>query len=158
MQRRIFRGATTLLFLCLVLSAFYMREASQPDYVQIPVAQVLSYTNTPLSSAENYQADRSAQRETEMTALSILAQSGDQAAGAHLQTLVKWAEVELAVEAALDGLGYADAICAVREEVVFICIQEALDEEKAQRVIEVSEKITGECAENVFILDECGYS
>lgn len=153
MNSRIRRGISTMLFLCLVICAFYLREASQPEYMRLPVTQVISVVEE-----KSYRADRDRRRSEEMTALTALAQTGDAQAGAYLKTLVERSEKELAVESALESMGYATAVCAVREGAVMVCVEAALDASCAQRIIEVCEKITGECAENVFILDEKRYS
>lgn len=158
MQARLRQGWATLLFLCAVLCAFYMREHAQPDYMQIPVRQVLAYVSETKSPDVQYREEREVQRTQEMAALSALAQSGDQQAGSYLQTLVQWAELELAAEAALEAMGYERVVCAVRENSVFVCLWEALEASSAQKIIELCEKITGAGAENIFILDECGYS
>lgn len=160
MKRRLSRGIMTLLFLCVVLSAFYMRESTQPQYMEIPVTQVLTYV-TPASTqtpAQAYRQEREQQRQKETEVLSQLIQSGDETAKAYLETLMQRMESELAVENMLKGLGYESAVCAVREGAVMICVGKVLDEKTAQTIIELSEKITGECVENVFILDENGYS
>ena len=158
MQTRWRQGAATLLFLCVVLCAFYMRESAQPDFVQIPVRQVLTYTAVTPSPDAQYRQEREQQRAQEMSVLSALAQTGDQQAGGHLQTLIQYAEAELAVEAALEAMGFEQAVCAVRENAVFVCLPERLDAATAQQIIEICMKMTGESTENVFILDECGYS
>ena len=161
MKNRLYRGTATLLLLCAVLCAFYLRERSQPTYMQLPVTQVLSYAVTPEmtpSPDDAYRQQRERQRQEEMAALKQLSQAGDDAAGALLQTLIERAEIELAIETVLQAQGYDKAICAVRENAVMICLNEHIKMAQAQQIMEICMKLSGECAENVFILDENGYS
>lgn len=161
MKKRAYRALSTFLMLGFVLSAFYLREQSQPRQMQIPVTQVLSYavntTPTP-SPIASYQQKKEKERAESLSALAQLSESGDEAAGQYMLLLIERGEKELAVESALAAAGYAQAVCAVREGAVTVCIQETLDSSQAQWIVEICEKITGECAENVFLLDESGYS
>lgn len=161
MQNRLRRGVATLLLLCTVLCTFYLRENAQPDYMQIPVTRVISYTALPEQKSapeESYRRQRETQRSEEISALTQLARKGDAEAGALLQKMIRFSETELAVEQALQTLGYGAAVCAVREDAVMICLNERIDAGQARQIVEICVRLSGECAENVFILDENGYS
>jgi len=161
MKNRFYRGVSAMLLLCTAVCVFYLRERSQPVSVQIPVTRVVSYaavsTKEP-TPEQSYRLQRELQRSKEMDALSVLAQAGDEQAAAYLKRMIDWAEKELAIEQALAELGYDAAVCAVRENAVMVCLNEQLKSEKAQQIIEVCMRLSGECAENVFLLDENGYS
>lgn len=161
MKKKSARVLSTLLMMCFVLSAFYLREQSQPKPMQIPVTQVLSYavqTTTSPTPLESYQMQKEKERAESLAALAQLSESGDETAEKYMLLLIERGEMELAVESALAAAGFENAVCAVREGAVTVCVQERIDGEKAQWLIEICEKITGECAENVFLLDESGYS
>ncbi|MBR5232495.1 MAG: SpoIIIAH-like family protein [Clostridia bacterium] len=147
-----------LLALCVVCGAFCLREKSQPQTMRIPVTQVFSYppepTQTPL---EQYGEKRERERGEAIAALQTLSQEGDDRAEEYMLKLVDRNEKEMAVEGALAAMGYAQAVCAIREKAVSICLQEKLGEEQAQKIMELCVKMTGECIENVFLMDECGY-
>lgn len=149
------------LMLCLAWSAFYLREQSQPEQMRIPVTQVLSYsvpvTPSP-TPVESFQLQRETERTQSMTVLARLSENGDENAGEYLLQLIERGEKEQAIESALAAAGYVPAVCAVRDGAVTICLQQRIDAAQAQWMIELCEKTTGECAENVFILDESGYS
>lgn len=159
MKKKFDRAIITLLMLCFGMSAFYLREQSQPKKMSIPVTQVLSYavnaTPTPL---ESYLEQKEKERTESKAALAQLAERGDEEAGAYLLMLIERGEKELAVESALAAAGFASAVCAVREGAVTVCVQQTVQAEQAQWITQACENITGECAENVFILDESGYS
>ena len=155
------QAVKTILVLTLLISVFYLREASQPERMEIPVTQVLSYapqsTRTP-TPLESFKAEREKVHEKDLAALMNLTESGDETAKEYLLNAIARHEKETAVEGALAASGYAGAVCAVREGAVTICISERVDAVQAQTIVEICEIITEECAENVFLLDECGYS
>ena len=147
----------TALLLCAVLCAFYLRAGTERRVSGIPVSRVFavaSPTETPPGGAA-YRAQREAQRAEEMQALSALAQR-EQGAAEALQALIERAEKELAVESALAARGQ-EAICALRGESALVCVKQALSAAQAQAAIELCAALCGLSAENVFILDECGY-
>ena len=154
MKRTYRHIAATLLTLCAVLSAFYLRAGGEPRRSPIPVQRVFSAAEA--QRPPDYRAQREAQRAEELQALSGLADSDERAAEA-LRALIARAEGELAVEAALSAMGYENAICAIREDAAAICVAQAMDAGQAQRVIELCAGLTGVDAEKVFILDECAY-
>lgn len=159
MKKKFDRAVIILLMLCFGMSVFYLREQSQPKKMRIPVTQVLSYvTNATPTPIESYQVQKEKERTESMAALAQLAESGDEEAGEYLLLLIERGEKELAVESALAAAGFVSAVCAVREGAVTVCVQQEVQAEKAQWIAQVCENITGECAENVFILDESGYS
>lgn len=147
-----------LLMLCVACGAFCLRERSQPQTMSIPVTQVFSQvpapTQTPL---EQFAEKRERERAEAALALQALSLQGDERAEEYLMQLIDRNEKELAVEGVLSSMGHAAAVCAIRENAVSICLKEKLNEAQALAVIALCEKITGECAENVFLLDECGY-
>lgn len=161
MKRKFNRALGMLLMLCFVTSVFYLRETSQPQYMEIPITQVLShavYTSPSPTPVESFQTQREKERAESMSALAQLAESGDAEAGEYLLLLIERGEKEQAVESALAAAGFVSAVCAVREGAVTVCVQQNLNASQAQWIAEVCEKVTGECAENVFLLDESGYS
>ena len=160
MKKAVMRMAEMLLMLSLVMSVFYLKEASQPEKMEIPVTQVLSYTPDATqkpSALENFQMQRETEYQADMDKLAELAENGDEEAKDYMLSAIMRHEKETAVEGVLAANGLQGAVCAVREGVVTICVQEKVDASRAQSILEICEKITGECAENVFLLDECGY-
>lgn len=161
MKKSIMRVIETVLMMTLVVSVFYMKESSQPEKMEIPVTQVLSYaasvtpTPTPL---ESYRIQRGQAYQEDISVLADLAANGDETAQEYMLSAIARHEMETAVEGVLAANGFADAVCAVRQGAVTICVQEKLDSQRAQSILEICEKMTGECAENVFLLDECRYS
>lgn len=161
MKKWFSQTVSAAVILSLAGGSFYLREQSQPEQMRIPVTQVLSYsvqiTPTP-TPVENFQLQREMERMQSVTALTRLSENGDENAGEYLLQLIERGEMELVIESALAAAGYAPAVCAVRDGAVTICLQQRIDAAQAQWMIELCEKTTGECAENVFILDESGYS
>lgn len=140
----------TLLLLCAVLSAFYLRSEADRPGTSIPVQQV--FLRAAATEAPDFRQQRQTQRAEELAALSALAQQ-DAGLNEQLQRLVERAEAELAVESALAAMGYPQAACALREDAAAVCLPEKLDAARAQAVIELCARLTGLPAENVFILD-----
>lgn len=155
---RKFAGLTGLA-LCLTAAFALCGQGGEPEKMEIPVTRVFAHvpaaTATPL---QQFKTQRRQETETEIAALRAAAQAGDAAAGEYLAQVIQRRETERAVESALAALGYADAVCAVREGAVMVCLQQGAEAAAAQQVIEISKNLSGECAENVFLLDECGYS
>ena len=155
MKKRVIYG---LLALIAAGCAFCLRERSRPQDMHIPVTQVFSHVPEPtVSPLERFGDTREKERQEAFTVLKSLSGQGDAQAEDYLFKLMERREQELAVEGALAAMGYAQSVCAVRESAVSICLQGKLEGSQAQAMIELCMKITGECAENVFLLDECGY-
>lgn len=156
MKKRLSRGLSTLLLLFAVLCAYYAREQSVQSRTQLPVTRVFAFvpaaTPSPAPS-EVYRARRDAQRRQEYAALNERIRSGDESAAAAHDQLLRQAEAELAVEAALSGLGYPHALCAIRGDAVNVSVGAPLSAAQALSVITLIENITGKSAENVFMLD-----
>ena len=155
MKRRLSRGLMTALFLCAVLSAFYLRAESARPVTAIPVERVFAQVSAAPEPAGEKQK-RDAQRSQEMAALGVLA-AQDESAGQALRELVERAENELAVESALSALGYSDAMCSLRAGAAAICVREKLNADDARKIIELCAHIAQVDPEKVFILDECAY-
>lgn len=153
MKKPFERGIMTLLMLCAVVSAFYLRAENDQAQTAIPVERVFSQAAQPEKSARQRRDD---QRDSEMRALSALA-AEDEAAAKALRQLVERAENERTVEDALSALGYAGALCELRREAAVICVSGALNARDAQRVAEVCAALAGISPENVLVLDECAY-
>jgi len=155
------QAAAALLTICFAAAVFLMRDGMQPEKMNVPVTQVMQYVAPAAPSPEPlavFRAQREQTRSQTSQALADLAQTGDEHAQNELTALIERTENELAIECALAALGHAQAVCAVREGAVVICLKEALTNAQAAAILELSENLTGECAENVFLLDECGYS
>ena len=147
----------TALLLTAVLSAFYLRAAGDRRQSALPVQRVFALVSTPApAGGEAYRGQRDALRSEEYQALSALARE-DEKAAALLQELIDRAEKELAVEAALAAMGQEKAVCALREEAAILCVQGQLSSRQAQTITTLCTRLTGVAAENVLILDECGY-
>lgn len=161
MRENALRVIKIILSLALVVSAFCLKDAAQPEKMEIPVTQVLSYvpqpTETP-SPLESYRTQREKARTEDIAALTKLAENGDAAAKEYMLAAIARHEKETAVEGALAAAGYSGAVCAVREGAVTICVAERVDAASAQSILEICQIITEECPENIFLLDECGYS
>ena len=67
-------------------------------------------------------------------------------------------EKESTVEGVLLTMGYANAVCVLREETLTVCVEQDVEADDAQAIMEICENLTGVCAENVFLLDESAYS
>lgn len=161
MRENALRAIKIILSLALVVSVFCLRRAAQPEKMEIPVTQVFSYvpraTALP-SPLEEYHLQREKTRAEDIAALTKLAENGDIAAKEYMLAAISRHEKETAVEGALAAAGYAKAVCAVRDGAVTICVSERLDTASAQSILEICQIITQECPENVFLLDESGYS
>lgn len=161
MRESALRALKAMLFLLLTVSVFFLKEAAQPEKMEIPVTQVFSYvpraTEAP-SPLEEYHLQREKARAEDIAALTKLAENGDAAAKEYMLAAISRHEKETAVEGALAAAGYSGAVCAVREGAVTICVSERVDAASAQSILEICQIITQECPENVFLLDESGYS
>lgn len=156
MKKRLARGLSTFLLLCAVVSAFYLREQSQPKAVMPPVSRVLAVmpavTPSP-SPCGAYRQRREAQRQAAFAALNARIAAGDEAARAMFDQLLANSETELAVEGALAGLGCPEGICAMTDGAVSLYAGKALTPAEARTLIEMCERLTGVAAERIFILD-----
>ncbi len=159
MKKRFQRAYATLLLLCLVLCMAYTHSVNTEKVMDIPVERVFAQAapdSEPLSGAEAYRKQRDSQRSEEYAALSALAQQ-DEKAAQRLEMLLARSEQELAIESALAAMGEINAVCAVREGAVTVCVGSRLEERQARAIIELCAQLAGVEAKNVFILDECGY-
>ncbi len=153
MKKRVSRAVMTLLMLCAVLSAFWIRAQTAERVSPIPVERVFARV-TPTQPPAGYRSQRDEQRKAEMTALAALTET-DAAAGDMLQTLIARSECESAVEEALAAMGHEGAVCALRRGAAAVCVRGRLTAAEAQRVAELCAKMVELDPENVFILDEC---
>lgn len=147
--------AVTVLLLCAVLSAFYSRSAALRPTSAIPVEKVfaaVSASPAPLSLRQQREQERS----QEIAALTELSRQDAQAAE-RLRELLQTVETERAVEEALLAMGYAQAVCVLRNGAATLCVAGSLNAEKAQALTELCVHMTGISADRVFILDECAY-
>ena len=111
-----------------------------------------------LSPIEVYKRDREEEWEKDKTTLQLLWQEGDVRAGEYLREAMERREKEKAVEGVLLTMGYANAVCVLREETLTVCVEQDVEADEAQAIMEICENLTGVCAENVFLLDESAYS
>ena len=159
MRDRLRRAVMLLLAFCAVISAFYLRAENVPAVSGIPVERVFALVSPAPQTADPlaaYRLQREAQRSREWAALSVLAQQDDGAAEA-LRRLIRQAEDELAVEAALSALGHDGAVCALGEGAAAVCVAERLEAAQAQTVAELCARMAGVSPENVLILDGCAH-
>ncbi|MBQ1945310.1 MAG: SpoIIIAH-like family protein [Clostridia bacterium] len=127
--------------------------------MEIPVTQVYAQAEKRrLSPIEVYKRDREEEWEKDKTTLQLLWQEGDVRAGEYLREAMERREKEKAVEGVLLTMGYANAVCALREETLTVCVEQDVEADDAQAIMEICENLTGVCAENVFLLDESAYS
>lgn len=111
-----------------------------------------------LSPIEVYKRDREEEWEKDKTTLQLLWQEGDVRAGEYLREEMVRREKESTVEGVLLTMGYANAVCVLREETLTVCVEQDVEADDAQAIMEICENLTGVCAENVFLLDESAYS
>lgn len=119
---------------------------------KIPVEKVFAHvqaaTEAPRATAV-FRQQREEQRQAEMAALKD--------APERLARLVARAEAELAIEGALAAMSLKDAVCAVRDGAVTVCVSERLNDQQVQAIAQTAAQLADISLENVFILDECGY-
>ena len=145
----------TLLLLCAVLSAFYLRGQSDRPASALPVERVF-VTVSPTPVPVGFRQQREDERQEEIAALSALASQDDRAAE-QLRALLETAESERAVEETLLSMGYGNTVCVLRGGGVTVCLGGALTADQAQAVTEVCAHLTEIAADRVFILDECAF-
>ena len=111
-----------------------------------------------LSPIEVYKREREEEWEKDKKTLQLLWQEGDVRAGEYLREEMVRREKESTVEGVLLTMGYANAVCVLREEKLTVCVEQDVEADDAQAIMEICENLTGVCAENVFLLDESAYS
>ena len=111
-----------------------------------------------LSPIEVYKREREEEWEKDKKTLQLLWQEGDVRAGEYLREEMVRREKESTVEGVLLTMGYANAVCVLREETLTVCVEQDVEADDAQAIMEICENLTGVCAENVFLLDESAYS
>ena len=145
------------LLLCAVAAAYFLRMNTPDTASRLPLTQVFAYAEaTQLPAAERYRERRDAQRAQEMDALKKISQENF-AAGEELLRLIDRQEKELAIESALAARCEGAVVCALREDIALICTQQRLSPENAEAILALCAELADVTAENVVILDECGY-
>ena len=145
--------------LALILLASFLWKLPQPEKMEIPVVQVYAQVKSGQASpVDTYKRQREEEWEKDKAALQLLWQEGDAAAGEYLRTAVERREKEKAAEGVLLTMGYANAVCILREETLTVCVEHSIEAADAQSIMEICENLTGVCAENVFLLDDSAYS
>ena len=143
----------------LIFAAGFILKTGDTTKMEIPVTQVYAQAEKRrLSPIEVYKREREEEWEKDKKTLQLLWQEGDVRAGEYLREAMERREKEKAVEGVLLTMGYANAVCALREETLTVCVEQDVEADDAQAIMEICENLTGVCAENVFLLDESAYS
>lgn len=140
------------------LGVSLLRPADTPTAALPPLTALPTAVCTPSPPpAQAYRAQRLAVRAQEQEGLESLLQSGALSAEsralaeAQALSIAQNQETELCVEAALAALGYADALCAAREESLNIFVPQTLEAAQAQLLLEVAQEASGLAAERIRI-------
>lgn len=160
MKRYLEWAAAGLLITMLAAAAFYAGVNDQPEQMEIPVAQVFLHAVNAApeeSTVEKFKKERKTERAQELAALEQMYKEGDETVEKYIATLLARTEAETAVEGMLAAAGYVQAVCAVRENAVTVCVQEKLLPQQVQTIVEMCETATEICSENIWVLDESAY-
>lgn len=126
-------------------------EAASPVLSAFPT---LAPTASPLP-VDAYRARRAGQRQTELSALSALADNPlaeeeiRSMAQMQLSEMIRKNETELAVEAALIARGYPDALCIFHAGVLTVLFTTPLEQTDAHWILHLAREISGLEAENI---------